>query len=142
VGIRCADHVTPSIRKSRYYFADSSGRSVGIVRLRTKTTEFRVLVLHTQYVYIRCSLCRLITLLSTWCRAAAFPGKWLSSFAGNSDGKMNVPSVCALNTQLSCMVFIMFTLVRKNIQQFRSVTCNIKLYDGAKCSYADYCICV
>jgi hypothetical protein len=29
-----------SIRKSRHYFADSGGRSVGIVRLRTKATEF------------------------------------------------------------------------------------------------------
>jgi hypothetical protein len=34
----------PSIRKSRHYFADSGGRSVGIVRLRTKTTEFYSLV--------------------------------------------------------------------------------------------------
>jgi hypothetical protein len=32
VGISCADHVTPSTRKSRHYFADSGGRSVGIVR--------------------------------------------------------------------------------------------------------------
>jgi hypothetical protein len=40
VGIRCADHVTPSTRKSQHYFADSGGRSVGIVRLRTKATEF------------------------------------------------------------------------------------------------------
>jgi hypothetical protein len=40
VGIRCADHVTPSTRKIRHYFADSGGRSVGVVRLRTKTTEF------------------------------------------------------------------------------------------------------
>jgi hypothetical protein len=40
VGIRCADHVTPSARKSWHYFADSGGRSVGIVRLRTKATEF------------------------------------------------------------------------------------------------------
>jgi hypothetical protein len=39
VGVRCADHVTPSTRKSRHYFADSGGRSVGIVRLRTKATE-------------------------------------------------------------------------------------------------------
>jgi hypothetical protein len=39
VGIRCADHVTPSTRKSRHCFADSGGRSVGIVRLRTKATE-------------------------------------------------------------------------------------------------------
>jgi hypothetical protein len=41
VGIRCADHITPSTRKSRHYFADSGGRSVGIVRLRTKATESR-----------------------------------------------------------------------------------------------------
>jgi hypothetical protein len=40
VGIRWADHVTPSTRKSQHYFADSGGRSVGIVRLRTKATEF------------------------------------------------------------------------------------------------------
>jgi hypothetical protein len=39
VGTRCADHATPSTRKSRHYFADSGGRSVGIVRLRTKATE-------------------------------------------------------------------------------------------------------
>jgi hypothetical protein len=29
VGIRYADHVTPSTRKSRHYFADSGGRSLG-----------------------------------------------------------------------------------------------------------------
>jgi hypothetical protein len=40
VGTRCADHATPSIRKSRHYFADRGGRSVGIVRLRTKATKF------------------------------------------------------------------------------------------------------
>jgi hypothetical protein len=40
LGIRCADHVTPSTRKSRHNFADSGGRSVGIVRLRSKATEF------------------------------------------------------------------------------------------------------
>jgi hypothetical protein len=40
----------PSIRKSRHYFADSGGRSVGIVRLRTKTTEFSF-----SLVYIRCA---------------------------------------------------------------------------------------
>jgi hypothetical protein len=28
-----------------------------------------------------------------------FPGKWRSSFAGSSDGKMNVQSACALNTR-------------------------------------------
>jgi hypothetical protein len=50
--------------------------------------------------YIGCLLCRLIRLLSTWCCAAAFfLGKWRSSFAGNSDGKMNVQSACAVNTR-------------------------------------------
>jgi hypothetical protein len=36
-GIRCADHVTPSIRKKLALTSPTSGgRSVGIVRLRTK----------------------------------------------------------------------------------------------------------
>jgi hypothetical protein len=30
-------------------------------------------------------------------RGGIFLGKWCSSFAGNSDGKMNVQSACALN---------------------------------------------
>jgi hypothetical protein len=45
VGTRCADHATPSIRKSPQYFADSGGLSVGIVRLRTKATEFSLVSL-------------------------------------------------------------------------------------------------
>jgi hypothetical protein len=28
-----------------------------------------------------------------------FVGKWRSTFAGSSDGKMNVQSACALNTR-------------------------------------------
>jgi hypothetical protein len=32
-------------------------------------------------------------------RGGIFLGKWRSSFAGNSDGKMNVQSACALNTR-------------------------------------------
>jgi hypothetical protein len=31
-------------------------------------------------------------------RGGIFLGKWRSSFAGNSDGKMNDKSACALNT--------------------------------------------
>jgi hypothetical protein len=31
-------------------------------------------------------------------RDGIFLGKWRSSFARNSDGKMNVQSACALNT--------------------------------------------
>jgi hypothetical protein len=41
VGIRCADHATPSTRKKLALTSPTNGgRSVGIVRLRTKTTEF------------------------------------------------------------------------------------------------------
>jgi hypothetical protein len=41
VGIRCADHATPSTRKRLALTSPTSGgRSVGIVRLRTKATEF------------------------------------------------------------------------------------------------------
>jgi hypothetical protein len=32
-------------------------------------------------------------------RGGIFLGKWRSSFAGNSNGKMNVQSACALNTR-------------------------------------------
>jgi hypothetical protein len=32
-------------------------------------------------------------------RGGIFLGKWRSSFAGSSDGKMNVQSACALNTR-------------------------------------------
>jgi hypothetical protein len=41
MGIRCADHVTPSIRKNLTLTSPrSGGRLVGIVRLRTKFPEF------------------------------------------------------------------------------------------------------
>jgi hypothetical protein len=44
VGIRCADHATPSnCKKLALTSPTSGGRSVGIVRLRTKATEFLVL---------------------------------------------------------------------------------------------------
>jgi hypothetical protein len=32
-------------------------------------------------------------------RGGIFLGKWRSSFAGSSDGKLNVQSACALNTR-------------------------------------------
>jgi hypothetical protein len=42
VGVRCADHVAPSIRKKLEITSPTSGgRSVGIVRSRTQTMEFR-----------------------------------------------------------------------------------------------------
>jgi hypothetical protein len=34
-------------------------------------------------------------------RGGIFLGKWRSSFAGSSDGKMNIQSACALNTLYS-----------------------------------------
>jgi hypothetical protein len=41
VGIRCADRATPSTSKSWALTSPTcGGRSVGIVRLRTKATEF------------------------------------------------------------------------------------------------------
>jgi hypothetical protein len=42
VGIRCADHATPSSRKSWHELCRQAAvsRSVGIVRLPTKATEF------------------------------------------------------------------------------------------------------
>jgi hypothetical protein len=40
VGNRRADHTAPSIHKG-WYLLTSGGRSVGIVRLRTKATEFK-----------------------------------------------------------------------------------------------------
>jgi hypothetical protein len=49
-GIRWADHATPSTHKSRHYFAGRSGRSVGIVRLRTKSHG----VCSVIYIYISC----------------------------------------------------------------------------------------
>jgi hypothetical protein len=45
-------------------------------------------------------------------RGGIFLGKWRSPFAGNSDGKMNVQSACALNTRYyAILLFILLTLV-------------------------------
>jgi hypothetical protein len=40
VGIRCADHAIPCPQKLALTSPKSDGRSVGIVRSRTKATEF------------------------------------------------------------------------------------------------------
>jgi hypothetical protein len=39
VGTRCADHVTPLLQRLALTSPTSGGRSVGIVRSRTKATE-------------------------------------------------------------------------------------------------------
>jgi hypothetical protein len=54
VGIRCADHVTLSnLQKLALTSATSGGSLVGIVRLRTKVTEFSY-VLYVVYITILC----------------------------------------------------------------------------------------
>ena len=55
VGTRCADHVTPLYpQKSALTSPTGGGRSVGIVRVRTKATEFLVLVFsYDTYTSIR-----------------------------------------------------------------------------------------
>jgi len=45
VGTRCADHVTPLYpQKLALTSPTGGGRSVGIVRVRTKATEFNIIV--------------------------------------------------------------------------------------------------
>ena len=45
VGTRCADHVTPLyLQKLALTSLTGGGRSVGIVRVRTKATEFSFLI--------------------------------------------------------------------------------------------------
>jgi len=51
VGTRCADHVTPLYpQKLALISPTGGGRSVGIVRVRTRATEF--LVLNNMYAVI------------------------------------------------------------------------------------------
>ena len=46
MGTRCADHVTPLYpQKLALTFPTGGGRSVGIVRVRTKDTEFSLVIL-------------------------------------------------------------------------------------------------
>ena len=51
VGIRCADHMTPLYpQKLALTSPTGGGRSVGIVRSRTKATEFLVFVFYNMLV--------------------------------------------------------------------------------------------
>ena len=51
VGTRCADHVTPLYpQKLALTSPTGGGRSVGIVRVRTKATEFSFLGIHEKHV--------------------------------------------------------------------------------------------
>jgi hypothetical protein len=51
MGDRRNDHAAPSIRKG-WYLLTSGGRSVGIVRLQTKATEFKYCHLVPSYYYL------------------------------------------------------------------------------------------
>jgi hypothetical protein len=55
-------------------------------------------------------------------RGGIFLGKWRSSFAGSSDGKMNVQSACALNTQYHFTALIIL----------KDYVIEIKLLEGIK----------
>jgi len=53
VGTRCADHVTPLYpQKLALTSPTGGGRSVGIVRVRTKATEFVLFCLYINIYYI------------------------------------------------------------------------------------------
>jgi hypothetical protein len=52
VGIRCADHATPSIREKLALTSTRDSRSVGIFRLRTKATELSIFSLEGVLQYI------------------------------------------------------------------------------------------
>ena len=67
MGIRCADHVTPLYpQKLALTSPTSGGRSVGIVPLRTKVTEFSDLgeIRHKNLYLIFFGIC---DFLENWC---------------------------------------------------------------------------
>jgi len=50
VGTRCADHVTPLYpQKLALTLPTGGSRSVGIVRLQTKATEFSLVLVHSEW---------------------------------------------------------------------------------------------
>ena len=68
VGIRCADHVTPLYpRKLALTSPTGGGRSVGIVRVRTKATEFSL--------YLQ-NLCKIPSTSSLWCAILCWKVGW------------------------------------------------------------------
>jgi len=63
VGTRCADHVTPLYpQKLALTSPTGGGRSVGIVRSRTKATEFYILCAMRCAVIIICFICYSISI--------------------------------------------------------------------------------
>jgi len=61
VGTRCADHVTPLYpQKLELTSPTGGGRSVGIVRLRTKATEFSFSLYTLRFFYLQNAVCFII----------------------------------------------------------------------------------
>jgi hypothetical protein len=58
-------------------------------------------------------------------RSGIFLGKWRSSFAGGSDGKMNVHSACALNTRYNSPLIQMNKILRALSQASTSNHSNV-----------------
>jgi len=61
VGTRCADHVTPLYpQKLALTSPTGGGRSVGIVRVRTKATEFSFSLVYSPFFSLQNALCFII----------------------------------------------------------------------------------
>jgi len=61
VGTRCADHVTPLYpQKLAVTSPTGGGRSVGIVRVRTKATEFSLVLVYSPFFYLQNAVCFII----------------------------------------------------------------------------------
>jgi hypothetical protein len=77
-----------------------------------------------------------------------FLSKWCSSFAGSSDGKMNVQSACALNTQYMSVLFLFFPLKLsvcvikfQLVAHYNNIILGIILTDGLSgCFHSFQCI--
>ena len=91
MGTRCADHVTPLYpQKLAPTSPTGGGRSVGLVRVRTKATEFS---LYMSLVVMFCYSCRSATKLPTGINMTVYWDKWF---------------VCGL-----CFIYFAFTVSYK-----------------------------
>ena len=69
VGTRCADHMTPLYpQKLALTLPTGGGRSVGIVRVRTKATEFS----STYYILCIGWIIKCLIIIDAWCKHEDF----------------------------------------------------------------------
>jgi hypothetical protein len=124
VVIRYADHATPSSRKTLAPISPTSGgRSVGIVRLRTKTMEF-VFCLTNIYVFsiLCCTDCVLLLqhCHTSWNRATNLPPP---------------PPLKNLSVNRLMLIYILYVLTKWLFIHFRNMTGPsdwIQLFNGPK----------